>query len=362
MLYRPVKGSTPEVTLFEAVKKGISPDSALYLPVSLPRIPRAFFNNISGMSLQEIGYVCANILFGSDIPADRLKKVIDRTMTFELPFVETAGNMFTLDLTKGPTHNYNDLCAMFLARFVEEYRTSDRLNVVVATSDNVGNAVAQAFCKAAGVTTYVVFPAGSLSNRRFNELIDYGPNVVPVEVGGAFTDCQNLVREVILDREIQESATTLLANSSNVAILLPRVVYFFYANARLAALGRPLENVVIATPTENLGNLTAAVIARKMGMPVSRFIALLQNDTQDASDMVNESRLTALLSDENDEIKIYSPETHPLVDDEICITMLTDDPAEHDQAVQRQRSRAVKHRIVRIAPSAAAMKRVMLTR
>lgn len=353
MLYRPLKGNSPSVSLRDAILKGIAPDGSLYMPERLPWIPKAFFNNISGMTLPEIGYVVANMFFGADIPARQLKELTDRAVNFEIPFYETEPNKFTLDLTKGPTGNYNDLGARFMANITETLLPGKPVNVLVATSSNVGNAVADAFSRVEGATTFVVSPSGALSPQRHDELFAYGDKVVPVEVAGTFPECQAMVRDALLDPEIQQTVPLLSGNSVNIAILLPRVIFFFYAYARLAALNLPLDNVVIATPTENLGNLTAAVIARKMGLPVSRFIAILQNDL-DAADIVNESRLVDLLGDENGAIEITEPATHPLRPEEICITMTTDTPG--TQTAHRHRHQ------VRIGVSESALRKVITSR
>ncbi len=355
MQYIPVKGSSPAVSLKNAIARGLAPDGALYLPESLPRIPAAFFNNIAGMTLPEIGYVVANMLFGTDIEAEKLKQLVDSTINFDIPFIETSPNRFTLDLTKGPTGNYNDLGARFMARLVENELKGRKFNIIVVTSENVGNAVAEAFNSVEGATTYVIYPAGSLSPVRRHQLLSYGKNIVPVEVSAPFAKCQDLARDILLDKEIIEHTITLSANSINIAILFPRVIYFFYAYARLAALNRPLDNVVIATPTENLGNITAAVIARKMGLPVSRFIAILQNSV-DASDIVNESRITALIKDDKEKIEIYSPKTHPLLDEEISITLLTDNPDQWKDPIHHHNRKPIH-----IMPSLGAIRKIILS-
>lgn len=356
MLYIPVNEKTPAVGLHEAVVRGIAPDGSLYLPVSLPTIPRAFFNNISAMSLPEIGYVVANMLFGSDIPADKIKSMVESALDFEIPFEENEPNRFTLDLTHGPTNNYNDISARFMARYVEMTRTSDRINVIVTTSDNVGNAVADAFAPLDGVKTFVIYPSGALSDCRRSNLLGYGQQVVPVEVGATFPECQSLTRDILLASHQSGNIPLLSANSVNIAILFPRVIYFFYAYARLAALNRPLDKVVIATPTENLGNATAAVIASKMGLPVSRFMAILTNDL-DAADIINESRLVALMKNDRNKVNLTSPQMSPLTDDEISITFKTDDPG-----LCRIRPNVKGHphqRVTHIGPSPAALSRLI---
>ena len=356
MLYIPVNEKTPAVGLHEAVVRGIAPDGSLYLPVSLPTIPRAFFNNISAMTLPEIGYVVANMLFGSDIPSASIKSMVESALDFEIPFVENEPNRFTLDLTHGPTNNYNDISARFMARYVEMTRQSEQINVIVATSDNVGNAVADAFAPLDGVSTFVIYPTGALSDCRRSNLLDYGSQIVPIEVGATFHECQSLTRDMILSSQNNSNIPLLAANSVNIAILFPRVIYFFYAYARLAALNRPLDKVVIATPTENLGNATAAVIASKMGLPVSRFMAILTNDL-DATDIVNESRLVSLMKNDKNRVNLASPETSPLTDDEISITFKIDDPGlcrikPNIKGHQRQR-------VTHIGPSLPALTRLI---
>lgn len=356
MLYIPVNEKTPAVGLHEAVMRGLAPDGSLYLPVSLPTIPRAFFNNISAMTLPEIGYVVANMLFGSDIPSDKIKTLVESALDFDIPFVEDEPNRFTLDLTHGPTNNYNDISARFMARYVEMTRTSDRINVIVTTSDNVGNAVADAFAPLEGVSTFVIYPTGALSDCRRSNLLDFGRRIVPVEVGGTFLECQSLTRDMILASQGKQDIPLLSANSVNIAILFPRVIYFFYAYARLAALNRPLDKVVIATPTENLGNATAAVIASKMGLPVSRFMAILTNDL-DAADIINESRLVALMKNDSRHVNITSPQMSPLTDDEISITFKIDNPGLC--RIKPNIKGHLRQRVTHIGPSLAALTRLI---
>ena len=355
MLYIPVNEQTPAVGLHEAVMRGIAPDASLYLPESLPTIPRAFFNNISAMSLPEIGYVVANMFFGSDIQSAKIKELVEQAINFEIPFEETEPNRFTLDLTQGPTNNYNDISARFMASYIDITCKNEPTNVIVVTSDNVGNAVADAFAGLNDVNTFVVYPTGYLSDCRRSNLLDYGPQVIPIEVAASFHECQNLVRDVLLSHQNNNERPLLTANSVNIAILLPRVIYFFYAYARLAALDRPLDKVVIATPTENLGNATAAVIASKMGLPVKRFMAILTNDL-DASDITNESRLRALMKNNPNHIDLELPSETTIADDEIVITLKTDDP---NRCTFKPHPKGHPQKVTHIALSAMALNRII---
>ncbi|MGH2485335.1 MAG: pyridoxal-phosphate dependent enzyme, partial [Ktedonobacterales bacterium] len=52
--------------------------------------------------------------------------------------------------------------------------------------------------------------------------------------------------------------------------LIPQTFYYVYAYARL---GETTDPPIFAIPSGNFGNLTAGVLARRMGLPVARFVA-----------------------------------------------------------------------------------------
>lgn len=320
MLYNPVTGNQEAVSLIEAIHKGASSDGALYLPQSYPLIPKAYYKNIGDMSLPEIGYVVANMLFGTDIPSATIKDIIYETLTFDIPFRRTAENRYELDLTHGPTGNYNDVSARFMANLLKRYRKYARFNVIISSSTGAGHAVADAFHDMPGVKSYILFPAGSLSERRRNAITNYGENVVPVEVSGSLMKVLDITREAVTDPEMQAYVPIITANSVNVAALLPRTVVYLYAYSRLIRENKSCKNIVISIPTRNLGNVTAAIIASKMGLPVSRYVALRDDDRY----AVNDSRIAVLLGEDVAKHEIFSPKTNPLRDDETEIRLITD--------------------------------------
>jgi threonine synthase len=66
--------------------------------------------------------------------------------------------------------------------------------------------------------------------------------------------------------------TLTSANSINVARFLPQAFYYFYAYAQLKRAGKA-DNVVMCVPSGNFGNITAGLFAKRMGLPIKRFIA-----------------------------------------------------------------------------------------
>lgn len=353
MKYKPVRGNSASVGLLEAVINCFTRDGALYLPDHFPVIPRAFFNNIADMNIREIGYVVANMLLGEDLPSETIKNVIDKALSFPIPFTRVNDNEFTLDLTQGPTRNYNDIGARFFAEMFKVHPNRRPCNMIVTASAGTLSAVAEAFHDIPNVTTYAIYPSGQLSADRREHLLNYGANVIPVEVRGSLRDCRTMVRELFTDHDLRNELHLISGNSANVAILLPRVIFFFYAYAQLRKLNLPLDKVVIAIPTRNFGNLTSALIANRMGLPVSRFIAVSPDG--ESPEFISDTRL-ASLHGTSSAAHIFSPANHPLSPDEICLRLLAEQPLPMPEKHSPQR------RIKHIAPNAQALKRIILSK
>ena len=350
MRYKPVRGNSASIGMMEAVLNCFTRDGALYLPEHFPVIPRAFFNNISDMNLREIGYVVANILFGDDLPSEFIKNVTDKALSYPIPFTRTDSNRFTLDLTQGPTRNYNDIGARVLAEMFKQNPNRSHFNMLVTASTGTLSAIAEAFHDIPDVTTYAIYPSGQLSHDRRDHLLRYGQSVRPVEVSGTLRDCRAMVRDLFMDHDLRGDLRLISGNSANIAILLPRVIYFFYAYAQLRRLGLPLDKVVIAIPTRNFGNLTSALIANRMGLPVSRFMAIYPDG--ETPEFISDTRLASIRGTAT-AAQIYSPANHPLSADEICISLLAERPL--DPSAGHISHRGITH----ISPTANALKRII---
>ena len=276
MQYYSTSGNAPKTSLQEAVVKGLAPDKGLYMPERIPMIPKAFFNNIGEMSLQDIAYVVANTLFGDDIDSETLKEIVNETLNFDIPLVKVEDNKYSLELFHGPTLAFKDVGARFMARllgyFNKKNGTKD-VNVLVATSGDTGSAVANGFLGVPGVKVFVLYPKGKVSKIQEAQFTTLGQNITALEISGTFDDCQALVKNAFMDAELNEKLQLTSANSINVARFLPQMFYYFYAYAQLAKMGQPLDNIVVSVPSGNFGNITAGLIGKRMGLPIKRFIA-----------------------------------------------------------------------------------------
>ena len=147
------------------------------------------------------------------------------------------------------------------------------VNVLVATSGDTGSAVANGFLNVPGIRVFVLYPKGKVSPIQESQFTTLGGNITAFEVKGTFDDCQALVKSAFIDEELNEKMILTSANSINVARFLPQMFYYFYAYAQLAKNGKSLKHVVVSVPSGNFGNLAAGLIAKRMGLPIERFIA-----------------------------------------------------------------------------------------
>ena len=274
MKYYSTNHKSDDVTLREAVVRGLAPDRGLYMPERLNKLPKEFFDSIDKMTFQEMSFEVAKAFFGEDIPADDLKRIVYDTLAFETPVVKVEENIYSLELFHGPTLAFKDVGARFMARLLGYFNKEEKqlVNVLVATSGDTGSAVANGFLGVEGVHVYVLYPKGKVSPIQECQFTTLGRNITAVEIDGVFDDCQALVKNAFMDAELNSKMKLTSANSINVARFLPQAFYYFNAYAQMKRLGKA-DNLVICVPSGNFGNITAGLFGWFMGLPVKRFIA-----------------------------------------------------------------------------------------
>ena len=275
MKYYSTNRKAADATLEEAVVKGLASDRGLFMPREIKPQPQEFYEHIEELSFQEIAYRVADAFFGEDIPADTLKQIVYDTLSFDVPLVKVTDNIYSLELFHGPTLAFKDVGARFMARLLGYFIRKEgkkEVNVLVATSGDTGSAVANGFLGVEGIHVYVLYPKGKVSEIQEKQFTTLGRDITALEVDGTFDDCQALVKAAFMDRELNEHLQLTSANSINVARFLPQAFYYFYAYAQLKKAGRA-ANAVVCVPSGNFGNITAGLFGKRMGLPVSRFIA-----------------------------------------------------------------------------------------
>ena len=275
MNYYSTNGKAPLATLQKAVVKGLAEDKGLYMPQRITPLPQSFFDNIQNLSFQEIAYQVADCFFGEDVEADALRKIVYDTLAFDVPLVKVTDTIYSLELFHGPTLAFKDVGARFMARLLQYFLQKEgkkTVNVLVATSGDTGSAVANGFLGVEGIHVYVLYPKGKVSPIQECQFTTLGQNITAIEGDGVFDDCQALVKNAFMDEELNVHMQLTSANSINVARFLPQSFYYFYAYAQLKKLGLA-DNVVACVPSGNFGNICSALFGKRMGLPISRFVA-----------------------------------------------------------------------------------------
>jgi threonine synthase len=279
MNYYSLNHKAPNVSFKEAVIRGIAPDKGLYFPEKITKLPEDFFSSLNDFSKEDIAFQLIEQFVGDDIDLLSLERIIEETVSFDFPLVKLSENISTLELFHGPTMAFKDVGARFMARclghFAEKDNTSQEVTVLVATSGDTGGAVASGFLGVEGVKVVILYPSGKVSDIQEKQLTTLGQNITALEVDGTFDDCQAIVKNAFVDTTITDKMQLTSANSINVARWLPQSFYFAYAYKQLENANKPL---VFSVPSGNFGNICAGMVAHKLGMPVSQFVASVNSN------------------------------------------------------------------------------------
>lgn len=271
MYFYSTKDKSSRYSLEQAVLMSLPPDNGLFMPESIPALSKEFLADLKNQTPFSIGYEVSKALLGDDIPHDVLKKICSEAFNFPVPVVSLNNNTYVAELFHGPTLAFKDFGARFMARVMAylNRNNSTPLTILVATSGDTGGAVADGFYGVEGIEVYILYPSGGVSDLQEKQLTTYGKNIHAIEVKGTFDDCQRLVKTAFLDADLAKHYRLSSANSINIARLIPQTVYYFDAFRQVNSN----EPVVFVVPSGNFGNLTAGLIARRMGLPIHHFVA-----------------------------------------------------------------------------------------
>ncbi|MEM9390457.1 MAG: threonine synthase, partial [Bacteroidota bacterium] len=268
MKYYSTKRGVSSTSFREAVIKGLPDDNGLFMPAHIPKLDPGFLDNLHNETLSNIGFTVALPFVGSDVSEEKLYDIMGEILNFPLPVVHVHDNLFSLELFHGPTCAFKDVGARFLARCLSHF-SDEKVTVLVATSGDTGSAVANGFLGVPNVDVVILYPKGKVSHLQEQQLTTLGQNITALEVEGTFDDCQRMVKAAFLDKELNRKMKLTSANSINIARLIPQSFYYFWAKAQL----HDHEKVTFSVPSGNYGNLTAGLLAKAMGLPISGFVA-----------------------------------------------------------------------------------------
>lgn len=252
----------------EAIYQSLPPDNGLYFPETIPTIRKKVNPNLS---LPEIGFEVMKPFAKDDLTSAELLHIVEDALNFSIPLIEVENNIHSLELFHGPTYAFKDVGARFLARCLSTFNTQSNreVTILVATSGDTGGAVASGFYKVPGVEVIILYPSGKVSELQEKQLTTLGENITALEVDGDFDACQSLVKSAFLDDDLKSAKNLSSANSINIARWIPQSIYYWWLSLQTGFD----PNLVISVPSGNYGNIAAGLLAKKMGVPIKRFIA-----------------------------------------------------------------------------------------
>ncbi len=281
ILYYSTNDRSERASFETALVNGLATNYGLYMigREDIPRIAPEVLKTMPNMAYAQIAFEVLKLFLVQDIPEGELKDLLeDAYSEAAIPtrIEPVTGKTHIMWLTRGPTYSFKDYAARFFGRMLNYYLTKSRRRriVAVATSGDTGGAVADALHGLESVDNVVFFPKGSITERQRRQMTTLHGNVHAFEVDGDFDVCQALAKQLLGDTAFAEDLFDdpdrfTSANSISVGRLLPQSVYPFFAYSRIAQYDEPM---IASVPSGNFGDMMGTVIAREMGLPVSRIL------------------------------------------------------------------------------------------
>jgi threonine synthase len=262
------RGASPPVNFIDALFAGTAPDGGLYMPERIDPLPGDALRRVQGADIVTIATVVGAHLLRGEITEAALEPLVRDALDFPVPLVRVSDRVQALELFHGPTLAFKDVGARVQARLLHHFTDGTPLTILVATSGDTGSAVAQAFHRVPDTRVVVLYPAGKVSDVQEAQMASMGDNILAIAVDGTFDDCQRLVKTAFADDDLRTHVWLTPANSINLGRLLPQVFYYFL----LSGVGGE-QGPVVAVPSGNFGDLTAGLIAKRLGLRVRHFVA-----------------------------------------------------------------------------------------
>jgi len=284
MRYISTRGSAPTLSFEEAMLTGLARDGGLYVPESVPAMPKSEIAALAGLSYEEVAYRIMRPFIGDTFSDSEFGEIIEKAYAgfrhdARAPLVQLAPNHFLLELFHGPTLAFKDFAMQLIGQMFQKAlaRRGERITIVGATSGDTGSAAIEAFRGLEAVDVFVMFPHGRVSEvQRRQMTTPVEANVHALAVHGDFDDCQARLKDMFNDFEFRDGVRLAGVNSINWGRVLAQVVYYF---SSAVSLGAPHRKVSFTVPTGNFGDIFAGYIAKKMGLPIDKLvIATNQND------------------------------------------------------------------------------------
>ena len=285
--YSSTRGGENNVTASMAILKGLAADGGLFMPDHIPVLDCSL-EELSHKTYQEVAYAVMK-QFLTDFTEEELKTCIERAYdskfdTEEIAPLVKADGAYYLELFHGSTIAFKDMALSILPHLMtvsaKKNHAENTIVILTATSGDTGKAAMAGFADVEGTRIIVFYPKDGVSRvQELQMLTQKGANTSVVGISGNFDDAQSGVKKIFGDKEFAKELAgrgyqLSSANSINIGRLVPQVVYYVYAYAKLLENGE-IENgekINVTVPTGNFGNILAAFYAKQMGLPIAKLI------------------------------------------------------------------------------------------
>jgi len=340
MRYVSTRGEAPARDFESVMLAGLAEDGGLFLPESWPLLSAAEWRALRGLPYPELSArLMAPFAEGSLSHETLLSLTRAAYAGFghaaTAPLVQIEPRVFSLELFHGPTLAFKDMAMQLLGRLFDHVleKRGERVTIVGATSGDTGSAAIEAFRDRSSIDVVILHPEGRTSEVQRRQMTTVlSPNIHNIAVKGSFDDCQDLVKAMFNDAPFRQEMKLSAVNSINWARIAAQVPYYAYA---ALALGAPDRPVAVSVPTGNFGNVLAAWVARRMGLPIERLI--IGSNRNDI--------LTRFLAANDMSVQGVAPSLSPSMDiqvssnfERLLFELLGRDPAATAEAMRRFRA------------------------
>lgn len=277
MKYLSTKDHNLSYPLAIAARQSLASDGSLFMPETIPNVYMGRIMELAQKGFSEVASYLASLYFHEEIPLHIIRKICKEAYNFEVPLHKFDKNISTLELFHGPTLAFKDFGARFMSRMLTQLFPKDRIRILTATSGDTGSAVAAGFYGMPNIDVYILYPKGRVSDFQERQMSCMGGNITAIQVNGSFDDCQSMVKAVFNDTDFSISNNITSANSISLLRWIPQSFYYFWAYAQWKLAGG-VGNPTIVVSSGNFGNITAGMLAYKMGLPVDKFIAVTNSN------------------------------------------------------------------------------------
>jgi threonine synthase len=270
--------SRPERLSFdEMLLAGLARDGGLYVPAEWPHFDAGQIRALAGRSYAEIAAAVIAPFIGDAVDPAALRRLVDATYAgfghaAVAPLKQLAPDLWLLELFHGPTLAFKDYALQLVGRLFDHVlaQRGARVTIVGATSGDTGSAAIEACRDRAALDVFILYPRGRVSEVQRRQMTTVtSANVHAIAIEGTFDDCQDLVKAMFADTRFRDAFSLSAVNSINWARIMAQIVYYFVA---AVALGAPDRKVGFSVPTGNFGNVFAAHVARRIGLPIAELI------------------------------------------------------------------------------------------